>query len=187
MTNAHARRKQPEIVRRALLDCAAGLAVKEGLAGVTVQAVADAAGVTKGGLFHHFSTKQALVEAMFADLLDRLDAEIDAAIAQDAERWGSFTRAYVDSVFVGREFGFDTPWAALSVAMVAEPHLRRLWVSWLDERRKRHRETDDDPMLELVRLAADGAWLSVTIREGEAAEDTADLRHRLLALTRKTR
>ncbi|TFF22102.1 TetR/AcrR family transcriptional regulator [Jiella endophytica] len=182
---SNARRKQPEVVRRRLLDCAEALAVERGLAGITVQAVADAAGVTKGGLFHHFPTKQALVEGMVADLLHRLDREIDAAIEKDPEPRGSFTRAYVDSVFVGREFGFDTPWAALSVAMVAEPHLRRLWAGWLDERQHRHQDTDDDPMLEVVRLAVDGAWLSVTIREGEAASDIAELRQRLIGLTRR--
>lgn len=81
------------------------------------------------------------------------------------------------------EFGFDTPWAALPVAMVAEPQLRRLWVAWLDEQLRRHPDTDDNPILEIVRLAADGAWFSVMIREGEV--DTADLHQRLLALARR--
>ncbi|MDQ1833378.1 TetR/AcrR family transcriptional regulator [Massilia scottii] len=47
-----------------MLSCAAKIAVEEGQAGVTVQAVAQAAGVSKGGLFHHFANKQALVESM---------------------------------------------------------------------------------------------------------------------------
>ena len=54
MVNAHHRKKQPEQVRRTLLDCAARIAAEQGIANVTVQAVAEAAGVTKGGLFHHF-------------------------------------------------------------------------------------------------------------------------------------
>ncbi|MBP8939478.1 MAG: helix-turn-helix transcriptional regulator, partial [Agrobacterium sp.] len=62
MTNAHERKKQPEIVRRSLLDCAAKLAADQGVAALSIQAVADAAGVTKGGLFHHFASKQALLE-----------------------------------------------------------------------------------------------------------------------------
>ena len=46
--NAYSRKKQPEQVRRALLDCAATLAVEGGLSAVTLQAVAAAAanGVT---------------------------------------------------------------------------------------------------------------------------------------------
>src|SRR5581483_4435078 len=52
--SAYTRAKQPEQVRRALLDCAATIAMDHGVSGITVQAVAAAAGVTKGGLFHHF-------------------------------------------------------------------------------------------------------------------------------------
>ena len=80
-----------------------------------MQAVAAAAGVTKGGLFHHFGSKQALIEGLFADLLARVDAEIDAAIEADPKPRGSFTRAYVNAVFTGKAFGFTTPWAALSM------------------------------------------------------------------------
>jgi DNA-binding transcriptional regulator YbjK len=60
MANPYHRQKQPEAVRRALLEQAARLAVEQGVAAVTVQAIADAAGVTKGGLTHHFPSKQAL-------------------------------------------------------------------------------------------------------------------------------
>ena len=42
----YTRAKQPEQVRRALLDCAAAIAMDHGVAGVTVQAVAVAAGVS---------------------------------------------------------------------------------------------------------------------------------------------
>ena len=58
MQSPHRRKKQPEQVRRSLLDCAAQIAVEQGLASVTIQAVAEAAGVTKGGLFHHFASKR---------------------------------------------------------------------------------------------------------------------------------
>ena len=99
--SAYTRAKQPEQVRRALLDRAAAIAMDHGVSGVTVQAVAAAAGVTKGGLFHHFGSKQALIEGLFADLLARVDAEIDAAIEADPKPRGSFTRAYVNAVFTG--------------------------------------------------------------------------------------
>lgn len=186
MSTGYLRKKQPELVRRTLLSCAERLAVELGLAGVTVQAVSEAAGVTKGGLLHHFQTKQALVEGMFENILKRLDAELDDGIARDPETWGSFTRAYLDTVFVGHEFGLKGPWAALSVSMIAEPGLRRIWADWLDARLRRHRETDSDPILEIVRLAADGAWLALALRDDSTpAADIADLRARLLSLTRR--
>ena len=98
MDNAYQRKKQPEAVRRALLDQAARLAVEEGMAAVTVQAVSDAAGVTKGGFIHHFPSKQALIDAVFEELLDTLSDDLDRRLAADPQPYGSFTRAYVESV-----------------------------------------------------------------------------------------
>ncbi|MDH2404405.1 TetR family transcriptional regulator [Bradyrhizobium sp. SSUT18] len=183
-TSAYTRAKQPEQVRRALLDCAAAIAMDHGVAGVTVQAVAAAAGVTKGGLFHHFGSKQALIEALFADLLARVDAEIDAAIEADPKPRGSFTRAYVNAVFTGKAFGFATPWAALSMVVVTDPPLRRLWNDWIKARLKRHHATDGTPELHVVRLAADGAWLSyVTTGQTRMSADLRAVHAGLLAQT----
>ena len=186
MSSAHSRKKQPELIRRTLLDGAARLAVERGLGAITVQAVAEAAGVTKGGLFHHFPNKQALVEAVIADLLERLDAEIDTSIGRDTEPRGSFTRAYVAAAFADRERGNASPWTALSVSMLAEPGLRCLWAAWLDGRLARHAETDHGPTFDVVRLAADGVWLARLLRQGDGpVSDFAAVHERLIALTRQ--
>jgi AcrR family transcriptional regulator len=181
--NAYTRKKQPELVRRSLLDAVARIAGEQGLVGVTVQAVADAAGVTRGGLFHHFPTKQALIEAMISDMLERLDAELDRRMALDAEPHGSFTRAYVEALLVGEEFGVGSPFDALSVAMLPEPSLGQMWTTWIEGRLTRHQETDSDAMLEVVRFAADGAWLTYS-GQAEARPGLTALRDRLLMLTR---
>ncbi|THV16482.1 TetR/AcrR family transcriptional regulator [Rhizobium rhizophilum] len=158
--SAHHRKKQPEQVRRALLDCAAQIAAEGGAAAITIQAVATRAGVTKGGLLHHFDSKQALLAAVFADLLDKMDQEIDRTLADDPVARGRFTRAYVQACFSDRLLGEHSLWGALSVAIVSEPALRSLWSAWLDDRMARHGETDGDPELVAVRLAADGVWLA---------------------------
>ena len=158
--SAYHRPKQPEQVRRALLDCAAQIAAESGAAAITIQAVAERAGVTKGGLLHHFESKQALLAAVFADLLDQLDREIDRSMESDPKPEGRFTRAYVRACFSDRLLGARSLWAALSVAIVSEPALRALWTAWLDARLSRHRATDDTPALAVVRLAADGIWLA---------------------------
>ncbi|MET0404707.1 MAG: TetR/AcrR family transcriptional regulator [Cystobacter sp.] len=184
MTRAYHRKKQPELNRRAILDCAARLAVEKGIAAVTVQAVAEAAGVTKGGLFHHFPSKQALVEGVFSDLMEQWDAELDGLMAKDADPHGRFTRAYVNSVYESQVSGIDSPWAALWVSMIAESGLRELWSKWLEERLERHRETDDTPVLELVRLAADGAWFAILMGQGPMVTGARNVQARLLAMTR---
>lgn len=185
MNDPSRRKKQPERVRRMLLDTAARLAVDEGLAAMTVQAVASAAGVTKGGLFHHFPNKAALVAAVFSDLLDRLDAQIDALMAADQDAHGRFTRAYVEAVFDDHALDNDGPWAALSVSMITDPELRRLWSGWMEHRLAQHAGTDNDPALEVVRLAADGAWLAFLLgSSGAGIDDIAALRTRLVGMTR---
>ncbi|RKE85790.1 TetR/AcrR family transcriptional regulator [Rhizobium sp. AG855] len=158
--SAHRRKKQPEQVRRALLDCAAQIAAEQGTAAITIQAVAERAGVTKGGLLHHFDSKQTLLAAVFADLLDQLDREIDRSMAEDPKPEGRFTRAYVRACFADRPLGAQSLWAALAVAIVTEPQLKALWSRWLDARQSRHHDTDGDPAFTTVRLAADGIWLA---------------------------
>src|SRR3546814_18031663 len=44
MSLSHQRKKQPELVRRSLIDCAARIVAEAGVGGATIQAVADAAG-----------------------------------------------------------------------------------------------------------------------------------------------
>jgi len=180
-TSAYRRKKEPEQVRRALLDCAERIAVEEGLAGVTVQAVADAAGVTKGGLFHHFPSKQALLEGIFADMMETLDNEIEAHMARDRNPYGRFTRAYVAAMLSKEGLGSRSPRAVLSVAMMGERSLDALWDDWLASRLARHKKTDDDPMLEIVRFAADGAWMAYV--GAEAVPELGSLRDRLFGLT----
>lgn len=181
MENAHKRKKQPELVRRALLDEAAKLAVSGGLGAITVQAVSAAAGVTKGGLMHHFPSKQTLVDALFQDLLDSVGTDLDERIELDETPYGSFTRAYVDAVLeMGWEGGFS-PMAPLSILMLTDDDLRAKWSAWFNDRLRRHDPTDGDIRLALVRLAADGIWLADL--SGIDIPNRGELRERLVDAT----
>lgn len=160
MSKAHRREKQPDAVRRSLLDQAARHAAEDGLGAITLQSVADAAHVTKGGLLHHFPSKQALIEAVFEDLLETLDGEIDRLMGADASAHGSFTRAYIAAFFAVAREGDASPWAALSVSCMTDAKLRARWSQWMNERLQRHEATDSDPHLAVARYAADGIWLA---------------------------
>lgn len=181
MPEGHQRKKQPEQVRRELLDHARRLAETKGLSGLTLQEVAEAAGVTKGGLLHHFPSKQALIEGSFADGLAQLDEEIDAHISKDGKAEGSFTRAYVKAMLSGATFGKDGAWTALAVSMLMEPTLQVQWAGWLHDRLERHRATDSGKNFEVVRLAADGAWLSHLVKTDHI--DFKSLQEQLIDLT----
>lgn len=183
MSSALHRKKQPAFVRRTLLDCAVRIALEHGPTGLTMQAVSDAAGVTKGGLFHHFPTKQALVEGIFATLTERTDADIDAAMARDPAPRGRFTSAYVEAVFADPAVGHGNRAAALYLSALADPGVRRQHAAWIARRLERHRATDAEPTFEVVRLAADGAWHACLMHTaGGPLPDLASLRGHLLAL-----
>ena len=181
MNEAYERKKQPELVRRTLIDCAARLAIERGLQAVAVQAVADAAGVTKGGLFHHFPSKEKLIDAVLKDQIDKFDAAIEATLAQDGQGYGCFTRAYIVATFAMAEFA--PALESTCVALLTEPVARKQWSDWLRARLARHHDTDAAPQLEIVRYAADGVWLAdLQQLPADLRMDREKLRSRLIAM-----
>lgn len=148
--------------------------------------MADGASVTKGGLFHHFPSKQALIDAVVQDLIVQVDAEIDQTMEQDHQDYGCFTRAYIELTFTDRHYGIGSPQAGKAQALMIDREFNRMWCAWLTGRLRRHAETDSDPMLEIVRLATDGAWMArVFCGDHEVLQDVGALRRRLIDLTRR--
>lgn len=74
-SSSRSRRKAPDSVRQSLLQATIDVIARQGLAAVTVQDIAQAAGVSKGALFHHFASKQALVDAAIATLIAEFEAQ----------------------------------------------------------------------------------------------------------------
>lgn len=79
-----ARRSNPErseATRGALLDAARRLFVAHGYAGTSTPAVCEAAGITRGALYHHFADKRDLFHAVLAREAAAVAAEIEQATA----------------------------------------------------------------------------------------------------------
>jgi len=70
-------KEEATATRERLLDCAELAFVRHGVARTTLQDIANAAGVTRGAIYHHFTDKLALIEAMLA----RIDLPLDHALA----------------------------------------------------------------------------------------------------------
>lgn len=172
MKNAHTRKKDPSLVRQALLDSAAKIAVEHGFAAITIQTVAAAANVSKGALFHHFINKQGLVEAMITEQLNKFEANIEARMRIDTIAHGRFTRAYVSAIFDRQEFGAGTLWSAMASSAAADRSMRVIWRRWMQGQLQKNNETDGGTGLEIIRLAADGAWMSYLM--DEVSEEIVD-------------
>lgn len=184
MSLAHRRKKQPEIVRQQVLEAAALLALNAGLAGVTLDAVARDAGISKGGLLHHYPSRASLLDGLFDDLTDRFDAAIAEEMLRDPVAHGRFTRAYINAVFGLEARGEAVSWHALTLAILAEPSLRARWRQWVDDKADAYVGTDASVACLTARLAADGVWLAETIASHDLDPALrADIARRLRAMT----
>ncbi|BDH47250.1 TetR family transcriptional regulator [Salmonella enterica subsp. enterica serovar Choleraesuis] len=178
------RKKDPVRIKEQLLEAAVGIAGVDGIAAISLNAVAQAAGVSKGGLLHHFPSRQALIYAVYQRLLAIMEAKISALIAADSEHYGCFSRAYLRYItdMAGSQEGRQL--AVLSMAMPEETVLRQCWRNWMLEHLEAGDEFDNSPSGTLVRYAADGIWLS-ELTEGEtlSAEHRRQLLLELEAMT----
>src|SRR5690242_4136290 len=73
--------------RRALVEVAQGLFAEQGYAGTSLDAIVAGADVTKGALYHHFSGKQALFEAVFEKVESAGSQQIQDALRGDGDPW----------------------------------------------------------------------------------------------------
>ncbi len=71
--------------RDELLEIAAGLFATKGFRITTVRDIADAAGILSGSLYHHFDSKESMVDEILRSFQDELFGQYDAIIASDAD------------------------------------------------------------------------------------------------------
>jgi AcrR family transcriptional regulator len=146
--------------RSDLLAAAEKVLVHGGAAGLTLDAVADVAGMSKGGLLYHFPTKTALIAALITEMLDGFDRAVAGLRAADPELRGSFARAYVRATAMTsvREAGLPAIFELAS----REPAVLETWRERVETWAESIRGDGLPPeRAEAVRLAADGLWLAL--------------------------
>ncbi|MFI6156875.1 TetR/AcrR family transcriptional regulator [Kitasatospora sp. NPDC051170] len=146
-------------MRDQLLDAVERLLVRGGVDAVRLDAVAAEAGVSKGGLLHHFPSKRALVEGVVGRLADRFEAVLPGPGAPP----GAFALAWLDATIppespAGDTSGVDqVPVALLAAAGGPEvlDGLRERYARW---QRRLEEDGLDPATATLVRMAVDGWW-----------------------------
>jgi AcrR family transcriptional regulator len=88
----------PARSRDRLLDSAEELVSDQGATSLTLDAVAKAAGVSKGGLLYHFPTKEALLQAMLDRHLEDVDRRVTALVASGGRYAVNPVLAYVHAL-----------------------------------------------------------------------------------------
>src|SRR3954471_7408881 len=69
--------------RGELLQIAAELFASKGFRNTTVRDIADAAGILSGSLYHHFDSKESMVDEILRTFQEELFASYDAVLASD--------------------------------------------------------------------------------------------------------
>ncbi|MEV0048326.1 TetR/AcrR family transcriptional regulator [Nocardia rhamnosiphila] len=95
--------RDKERTRRAILDAAERMLHDRG-SKVSLADIAAAAGVTKGGLTHHFPSRHTLILGVFEHGIARMWEEVRAQIDLSENRAGKFTRAYVRALTGGSDY-----------------------------------------------------------------------------------
>lgn len=76
---------QPQGRREAILARAAELFAAKGIAATNVREIADGVGILSGSLYHHFDSKQAIVEEILTSYLEDLKKSYAAVLADHTE------------------------------------------------------------------------------------------------------
>ena len=147
-----------------ILNSAERVALRDGVAHLTLDAVAEEAGLSKGGVLYNFSTKEDLIRGMVDRLIEQTETEINRLKEADPEPKGRLLRAYLGVTFP--ENGtiparVNQVAAVLLSAILTNPDL-------LEPARRHFHNTQkallrdglDEHVIHIVRLAADGLWMS---------------------------
>lgn len=147
--------------REEILEAASQVVRAQGVAHLTLEGVAQEAGISKGGLLYHFSNKEALISGMLDLYLERFEAQVEQTMTElpEATR-GRWLCAFIQVSF--RE-GTEDPSLAASVlaAIVGNPNLlqrlRSHYSLWVE---RALAEGISRQAVLLVMQATDGLWYS---------------------------
>ena len=148
--------------RESLIAAAAALARQKGVLGLSLDRVIEAAGVSKGGLFYHFRTKEELIAAVVNAELDRFEALVERHVARGASYAGALFKALLQFVeqnstmmgSVNAALSFGEPLRSVVLTR------RRSWTARLRS------ESPDRNRATVVELLMDGLIFSCSHRDG---------------------
>ena len=172
MSTPNHRKQRANNSREHILDTYVDLLIHAGERAATLDAVATAAKVSKGGLLYHFSSKKALLEAL-AERTVTLAEEDFAAMEQASEGASAY---YINSSTPDNT-PFDRALIALSrlaqnnneLAQRTLAHVQEGWHSLILA------ELDDERIARAVLLLGDGMYYNAAFGGGATNPQTADM------------
>jgi AcrR family transcriptional regulator len=178
-----------EAVRDDILNAAEQVVAKLGTAHLTLDAVADRAKRSKGGLLYHFPTKEALLRAMLARVLEHCDGDRKTARANEvaADDPAGDLKAFICAAFKD-----PTERRSVSCALLAaganNPALLAPVRAWHEQLFQEFAPGKRYPFRVMaLMLALDGMWLGEVLNTScLSSEDKLRLKEELFALADAT-
>lgn len=177
--------RPPSDARDRALDAALAITTRDGVTALTIDAVAREAGISKGGVLHHFRTKDALVLAMVEKLIVAFEAAAQALSDSDDKPVGRYTRAFYTAVtspplaVAGR---------ALLAAVAMNPALLEPLRASFNRCYARLESDGIDPVdAHLCALAADAIWMRAIFELPPMPPEIEAAIHERLRLTTTTK
>ena len=147
------------MMREAVLRTANLVVADGGVSGMTLEAVAREAGLSKGGLLYHFPSKEALIGGMIGLLIEGFEAALGRELREEkCAGGGRWTRAYARASFAEDRWHLQVANGLLAAAAEDPKLLDPLRGGFEGGQRWAERDGIDPAVATLVRLAADGLF-----------------------------
>jgi len=181
--------KSRSATREALVRAANQVLIDKGVEALTLDAVAQQAGVSKGGLLYHFPNKDALMGGMVEQLIQDFEAVLQTEFDQDDAPGtpGQWVRAYIRATLRFSKQSLALI-ARLSSITADSPNLLEAAKVYDQQSRQRLETSGIDPTkATIIVLAIDGLWLSEVFQFGTLEEPRlTQVVETLLDMTRTT-
>lgn len=153
------RRARSTETRARLLRSAEQVVRRDGVGSLTLDRVAREAGVSKGGLLYHFSSKHDLVGALLTHTLDEADDRLQE-LAGDRDEPGAFATAYLEYVRSDEHIRRGAATGIFASAALDEGELapaQDRFAAW--QERLLTADGISRETAQLARIVGDGLWL----------------------------
>lgn len=144
--------------REAMLDAAERVVLQASAARLSLDAVAQEAAVSKGGVMYHFPSKDALLRAMVERLVERSIAGSQAVADSAGTGPGRQLRAYV-AASTGNPLGNDQVAASMLAAVANDPALLEPVREFFQARFPELAQGLSLERAAVVHLATEGLWM----------------------------
>ena len=157
--------------RDVILERAADLFAKQGVAATTVREIAEAVGILSGSLYHHFASKDEIVDAIVSSFMEDLVTRYDAVLAGETDPHQQLVGLVRASIATSSEHPHATEIyqndarylqadGGSAIVVKGARAVRSAWIQVLEGGAAAGVFRDDVPVKVVYPLLRDGLWLT---------------------------